>query len=242
MSDTRPAPRTAFSPANLWFVVHALATLALLAGANWMIARYAPFGVKGIGASYLIAYYHVPAAILMGVFYLVVFVAGILHLTTGLQVWDRHARVAAAVGLLANGIVLVTGSIWGKAAWNVWWTFEDPRLTTSAVIFLIYLAYFVLSRGIEDEAKRSRVCAIYGILALLAYMPVKYAVEWFGQGSHPPKVTMDGAEIRHTLNASILAFTAFYALLYHWRYRADALRDRAAAALARVRRLEDSRS
>ncbi|MCE9636182.1 MAG: cytochrome c biogenesis protein CcsA [Planctomycetes bacterium] len=234
-------PLTGGSPGRL-FLPHALITVAALAFMNWLIIEHAPFGVKQIGASYLIAFYHVPSAILMGVAYTLVFAAGIMVLLTKSVEWDRRARAAAAAGLLANGIVLVTGSVWGKAAWNLWWNFQDPRLTTSAVIFLIYLAYFVLSRGIEDEAKRARICAIYGILALLAYMPVKYAVEWFGQGSHPPKVAMDGAQIRDTLNAGLLAFFFLYSLLYRWKYDLDTLRERSDAALARVRRLEDSRS
>lgn len=234
-------PLTGGSPGRL-FLPHAVLAFASLAFLNWLISEHAPFAVKQIGASYLIAYYHVPSAILMGVAYTLVFAAGIMVLITKSPEWDRRARAAAAAGLLANAIVLVTGSVWGKAAWNLWWNFNDPRLTTSAVIFLIYLAYFVLARGIEDESKRARICAIYGILALLAYMPVKYAVEWFGQGSHPPKVSMDGAQIRDTLNAGLLAFFFLYSLLYRWKYDLDTLRERSDAALARVRRLEDSRS
>jgi heme exporter protein C len=224
------------------FVVHAALAVASLAWLNQLIATHAPFGVKQIGASYLVAFYHVPAATFMTLAYTMVCVAGIFFLVTKSPDWDRRARAFAAVGLLSNGVVLLTGMVWGKAAWNVWWNSQDPRLTISAVTFLIYLAYTVLARGIEDELKRPRVCAIYGIIAALSLPLVKYSVEWFGQGSHPPKVDMKDEGIQDTLGAGMIAFLVFYLLLYRWKYDLDTLKDRADAALSRVRRLEESRS
>ena len=224
------------------FTVHAALALALLATLNWMIAAHAPESVKQIGSSYLIVYYHVPSAILSYLAYFGVFLCGIFHLVTNAPEWDRRARASAAIGLLATGVVVVTGAVWGKAAWNVWWRFDDPRLTTSAVLFLIYLAYIVLARGIEDETKRSRTCAIYGIAAFLAVPLVHFSIQWFGQGSHPPKVAMAEPGIRDTLNMGIFAFLALYSLLYRWKFDLDSVRERADAALQRIRRLEDLRS
>jgi heme exporter protein C len=225
-----------------FFVPQAVATLALFALLNVLIAGYAPFSVKEIGASYLIQYYHVPSAISMYLAYFMVCVSGIMVLVSRSPDWDRRARAFAAVGLLANGIVVATGSVWGKAAWNVWWRFDDPKLTTAAIQFLIYLAYLVVARGVEDETRRPRICAIYGILAAPMLVFVHFAVQWFGSASHPERVKQMGTEIPTTLGTGMLTFLFVYLLLYRWKYDMETIRDRADAALTRIRRLEDSRS
>ena len=234
-SPARPAAPQALpflGGSPLSFTVHAVVAAAMLCVLNWLIAAHAPESVKQIGSSYLIVYYHVPSAILSYLAYFGVFLCGIFHLATNSPAWDRRA----------TGVVVATGAVWGKAAWNVWWRFDDPRLTTSAVLFLIYLAYVVLARGIEDETKRSRTCAIYGIAAFLAVPLVHFSIKWFGQGSHPPKVAMAEQEIQDTLNMGIFAFLALYSLLYRWKFDLDSVRERADGALARIRRLEDLRS
>lgn len=225
-----------------FFLAQAVFTLALFAFLNVLIAGYAPYSVKQLGSSYLIQYYHVPSAISMYGAYFMVAVAGILFLATRSPDWDRRARAFAAVGLLANGIVLATGAVWGKAAWNVWWRFDDPKLTTAAIQFLIYLAYTVVARGIEDETRRPRICAIYGIVAAPMLLFVHFAVQWFGSGSHPERVKQMGTEIPSTLGTGMLAFLFLYLLLYRWKYDLDTVRERGEAALTRIRRLEDLRS
>lgn len=232
---TRPVPTAVFA-------VLGVVTFALAALMNWMLVVHAPAGVKGIGASYLIMYYHVPSAALMLLGYLALGVCGAFQLATGGAKWDLWGRVTASVALLANAIVLLTGAVWGKAAWNVWWRFDDPKLTTAAVVFLVYLGYFILHRGIEDPVRRPRICAIYGVIASPSYILVKYSIDWFGSGSHPPKVDFEGSGIWDTFLVAHLAFFGFYAMLWLWKLDTEALRERAEAALMRVRRLEDARS
>jgi heme exporter protein C len=225
-----------------WFLVLAAAALLLLGALNWMIVKVAPLSAKQIGASYLIQFYHVPSAILMTLAYVMVAVAGVFVLVTRSPDWDRRARAAASVGVLANAVVLLTGAVWGKAAWNVWWRFDDPKLTSAAGTFLVYVAYVVLARGLEDAGKRMRVCAIYGIVGALSLVFIYYAPRLFGTGSHPPSVDQKDPAISGTLSAAMVAFLVFYVLLYQWRYDLEALRDRADAAFGRLRRLEEARS
>ena len=234
-----PLPGTALGGG---FTAHAALVAVLFAVLNWMIAGYAPDAVLEIGASYQIQFYHVPSAILMTLAYVMVLVSGVMVLSTGSLVWDRRARAFAAVGMLANGIVLVTGAVWGKAAWNIWWRFDDPKLTSAAVTFMVYLAYAVLTRGIEDETKRPRICAIYGIVAALSLVFIYFAPKWFGNASHPERVKQVDTAISTTLTFGILAFLGIYSLLYRWKMDMETVRERADAALARIRRLEDSRS
>lgn len=250
MTDTSSAPPrlsagalAGRSPAPAaWFVALGLVSLLGLATLNWMIVEVAPLSAKQIGASYLIQYYHVPSAILMTLAYVMVAVAGVFVLVTRSPDWDRRARAAASVGILANAIVLLTGAVWGKAAWNVWWRFDDPKLTSAAGTFLVYVAYVVLARGIEEPTKRMRVCAIYGIVGSLSLVFIYYAPKLFGEASHPERVKQAEPGISSTLSTGMLAFLVFYVLLYQWRYDLETLRDRADAAFGRLRRLEEARS
>ncbi len=222
------------------FLTHALIAIAALAALNWLIVTYVPFAIRQIGSSYLIFFYHFPSAICMYVFYAVLCVASVVYLLTKDPVWDARARVAAGVGVLANAVVLVTGSAWAKAAWNAWWIWDDPRLMSAAITWLVYVGYVVLQRSVEDAEKRRTFAAVYGILAILNAALVHYAIRWFGEVSHPKQFSaMSDAEIVSVRWYGVLAFLVFYLLLYRWRYDREYVSEKLEAALQRVRRLEE---
>jgi heme exporter protein C len=241
MTATDPDPRTpepGRPPAGP-FVAHALGAMALLAALNWLATTYVPFAVEGIGSSYLIMYYHVPSAIVTTLLYGFVCLVSILFLVTRNRLWDRLARAYVAAGLLANAVTLLTGSVWAKAAWNHWWDWRDPRLTSVAIMFLMYVGYVALNASVDDEEKRPRYAAVYGILAAVNIPIVKKAIEWFGMASHPQKVGT-GPEITATWTFGILAFLAFYTAIAQWKLHRDGVRERVEAALGRVRRIEEA--
>jgi heme exporter protein C len=225
------------------FVVHALLTLAALAALNWLVVRHVPYAIRVIGNSYLIFFYHFPAAINVFVFYGGVLAASCAYLATKDPVWDRRARVACEVGVLANAVLLMTGSTWARAAWGVWWRWEDPRLMSAAVMSLVYLGYLVLQHGMEDDARRRTYAAVYGILAFINIPIVHYSIRWFGEKSHPMEFSqLSDVEIVRTRWFGVLAFLLFYLLLYRWKYEREALRERAEGALQRLRELEEARA
>ena len=238
-TTARPTPARPDGPAAGPFVAHALAALTLLVGLNVAVATYVPFAVEGIGSSYLIMYYHVPSAIVTTLLYGFVRLAGILYLATRNRLWDRLARAYVAAGLLANAVTLLTGSVWAKAAWNRWWDWRDPRLTSVAIMFLMYVGYAALNASVDDEEKRPRYAAVYGILAAVNIPIVKKAIEWFGMASHPKQVAT-GGEITAALSFGIVAFLAFYTAVAQWKFHRDTVRERVEAVLARVRRLEEA--
>jgi heme exporter protein C len=224
------------------FLVHAALALAALAALNWFVVRHVPFSIKVIGDSYLIFFYHFPAAINVFVFYGGVLAASCIYLATKRPVWDRRARVACEVGVLANAVLLTTGSTWARAAWGVWWRWEDPRLMSAAVMSLVYLGYLVLQHGMEDDARRRTYAAVYGILAFINIPIVHYSIRWFGEKSHPMQFSqLSDAEIVRTRWFAVAAFLLFYLLLYRWKYERDTVRERAEAALLRIRELEEAR-
>ncbi|MEE8143557.1 MAG: cytochrome c biogenesis protein [Planctomycetota bacterium] len=225
------------------FLAHALATLVALLALNWMIAHDVPLQIKQLGSSYLIFFYHFPAAINCFLFYTMLMVFSVLYLKSEDPLWDRCGRVAAEIGLLATSVVLVTGSTWAKAAWGHWWVWDDKRLMTVAIMWLIYAGYMMLQKQMDDAERRRRFAAVFGILAFLNLPLVHFAVSWFGEVSHPPsfeELAGEGVQIiTITRWYGVLAFLCLYALLYRWKLAREGLQERLQAALAEARRLEE---
>jgi heme exporter protein C len=253
MSDTRPADVPASrgpgggafpgmaGPPSGGFLLHALLALAALVALDALIAWGVPGRVKQLGSSYLIMYYHVPAAIWTGILLAFSAICALLLLTTSRSVWDRRSAAFASVGLLANGITLLTGSVWGATAWNTPWVWEDPQLLSAAMLFLVWAGYLLLRAAAADDDRRERFCAVYAICALAIVPLVKFAPEWFGVASHPKSVGQKNDMMATaSLVATWVAFPLFYTLLYRWKFDRDAIAERAENCLARLRRIEET--
>ena len=135
-----------------------------------------------------IFYIHVPVAWTAFLLYLCVMISGILFLTKKDQVWDRRGLAFAEVGTIFMFLVLTTGSIWAKPAWGIFWPWE-PRLTTSLILFLIFLGYFMLREFGGNPEQVSRYAAVVGILAFLdvplIFLSVKF---WLPEMQSHPQV------------------------------------------------------
>src|SRR5258707_5125165 len=97
-------------------------------------------------------------------------VAGIAYLRTHNPRWDRLALASVEMGLPLMTVTLLTGSIWARPIWNTWWTSDDPRLNSMAVMWLLYAAYLTLRAAIDNPERRMRYAAVYGILAFVSVM------------------------------------------------------------------------
>ena len=113
-----------------------------------------------------IFYFHVPAAWVSFVAFGVVFVASILFLRNSSKKWDTIAFCSAEIGVVFCTLAIVTGPIWGKVEWGVYWRWDDTKLTITFVLWLIYVAYLVLRGGVESEEK-SRLAAVFGIIGFV---------------------------------------------------------------------------
>ena len=125
-----------------------------------------------------IMYVHVPAAWVGFLAFFVVFVASIAYLVRKDLWWDHLAHAAAELGVVFIALAISLGSIWGKPTWGVWWTW-DPRLTTSALLLVIYLGYLALRAFVEEPEKRARTAAAVGIIGFLDVPVVYLSVLWW---------------------------------------------------------------
>jgi heme exporter protein C len=192
------------------------AALLMLAVSLWMIAR-APIEAQ-MGIVQKIVYVHVPSAIVTLVAFGLTFAASIAYLTTRSWVWDAVAASACELGLTFATVVMVTGPLWARSAWNTWWTWE-PRLTTFLILWILYAGYHVVRASLQSSARRT-VSSILGIV-LFANLPIVWkSVEWWRGSLHPRNVTMTG-EMRETLLVSMAAWFVFLAAAFLSRLRLE---------------------
>jgi len=197
-----------------------------------MVFLYAPREAT-MGDVQRIFYFHVASAWVGFFAFFVTFLASAGCLARGERQWDILALSSVEIGLTFITMTVVTGSLWARPVWGVYWTWE-PRLTISAVQLLIYIAYGMLRAAIESPERRARFAAVYGIVAFVTVPLSWFAIRWW-RTIHPDILTGgEGMAITsrmvQTLLVSIGAFTLLYATLLRQRMRLE----RAADALARL--------
>ncbi len=176
-----------------------------------------------------IMYVHVPAAWNAFLAFIVVFWASLVYLWKRSEGADLLAESAAEVGAVFTGLTLLLGSIWGKWAWGVWWTW-DPRLTSTAVLFIIFVGYLALRSFTEDPERRATWSAGVGIFGALNVPIVYMSVRWWRtlhQVQSSPE-TMS-AEYVTALRVNGIAFLLLLVAVLGWRYRAARIQRRAEA-------------
>lgn len=214
----------------------ALAALAALLVGQWFIWAYAPLE-ETMGLVQKIFYVHMPLAWWALVSFFVVFLASIRHLMTRSAASDILAGAAAELGVLFSGLALVSGSIWGRAAWNVWWTW-DPRLTTTLIMWFVYAGYLVLRGAGMAGERRAMVCAVLGVVAFLDVPLVFYSARIW-RSVHPAVLASQGGgmepEMWHTVLVNLLAFGLLWLTLLVLRHGLGRAEERAQALLLQGR-------
>jgi len=187
--------------------------VALMIAALYMVFIYVPTEKHG-GIVQRIFYFHVPLAWVSFLAFFVTFAFSILYLKQRAMKWDAIACSSTEVGVVFTTLVLITGPIWAKAAWEVWWTW-DARLTTSLVLWLTYVAYLLVRSYTTEPARGARFSAVIGIVGFINVPLVFLAVNlWRTQ--HPTTIIFEGgltSSMLMTLLVCIAAFTVLYVLL-----------------------------
>ena len=191
-----------------------------------LVFMYAPREVT-MGEVQRVFYFHVAAAWVGFLALFVGLVAGIMVLVTGDHKWDHLELSTVEVGLVFSVITLFTGMIWGRPAWNTWWTW-DPRTTTFAILILIYFAYFMLRQSLEDPDRRARFAAVYAIVGFVS-VPITFFSIRLWRTIHPVVVGSSDpsaqgsfnmvAPMAQTLLFSLTFFTILYVTLLWHRIR-----------------------
>ena len=131
-------------------------------------------------------YFHVPIAIMSFVAFLVVFLGSLGYLVRRTPKWDAVAHASAEVGVVFVTLALLTGIIWARPVWNTWWTWE-PRLTTTLILWLIYVAYLMVRSYAPTQSKGAVYAAAVGIIGFIDVPIVYYSVVWW-RSIHPSPV------------------------------------------------------
>ena len=161
-----------------------------------------------------IMYVHVPSVLVAYLAFAVVFVASIAYLARRAEAADRIAHASAEIGVLFTGVTIATGSIWGKPTWGTLWTW-DARLTSVAILFVMYLGYLLLRGMIEDRERGARYAAVLGIVAALNVPLVHFSVVWWRTLHQPPSLLKPGTPtIASAILAALLVNVLAHALLY----------------------------
>ena len=222
------------------FPVLAVLTAVLLGYALYQALEVAPTDQMQ-GEVYRIIYYHVPSAWTAFILFIINFVASIVYLIWRNAKADMHALVAAEMGVVFLTVNLTTGPIWARPVWGIWWTW-DWRLTSTLVVWLIYVSYLMLRR-FSSGGETPIMAAALGIFGALC-VPFVYFSIWFFRTQHPQPVIGGGGsmdpQMLHTLLLNWLAFLCFGALVYWSRYRLEYFRREVDEAQA-MRSLDDPR-
>ncbi|MCH8989992.1 MAG: cytochrome c biogenesis protein CcsA [Chloroflexi bacterium] len=165
-------------------------SLAAITGVMMLVNLYLIFMVAPtdsvLGHVQRVFYFHVPIAIMSFLAFFVVFAGSLMYLIKRTPKWDAIAHASAEVGVVFVTLALITGIIWARPIWNTWWTWE-PRLTTTLILWLIYVAYLMVRSYAPTQAKGAIYAAVMGIVGFVDVPIVYYSVVWW-RSIHPSAV------------------------------------------------------
>lgn len=187
---------------------------------------------RTMGVVQRIFYIHVPAAWVAFMAFGVVAICSAIYLWLKDERLDMAAVAAAEGGMLFTAIVLLTGPLWARVAWGIWWTW-DLRLTLTLLLFFIYLGYFLVRGSTENPEKGRQFAAVVGIVGALDIPLIHLSVKWF-RSLHPEPVVMnpDGptlpGDMLATLFTGLAAFTFIFFSFFLFRYGLERMRSASA--------------
>ncbi|HUO35273.1 MAG TPA: cytochrome c biogenesis protein CcsA [Candidatus Acidoferrum sp.] len=209
--------------------------IAVALGALIMFAGYAALFIAPdeatMHAIQRIFYFHLPSWIACFTAFTVVFVANIGWLATRREKYDALAVSAAEVGIMSCTIGLITGPLWAHPVWGIWWTW-DARLTTTFILWLLYISYLLLRGLLDEPARRATLSAVFGIFAFLD-VPLVYMSNRLWRTQHPQPVILGGKNsglnpiMAKVLLVCVIAVLAVMVLVLIDRYRLELLRREA---------------
>jgi heme exporter protein C len=208
----------------------------LLGAASMLLviaAAYASFFVapeeRTMGLVQRIFYFHVSSAWAALTAFLICFASNLLYVWTRNEKYDWLGVSCAEAGVAFTTVVLISGPIWAKPAWGIYWTW-DARLTSTFVLWLLYISYLLLRTLVEEPDRRALLSALFGIFAFIDVPIVFGAIRWW-RTQHPAPVIMGGPDsglapgMRATFFFAVLAMHVFMWFLIAERYSLEKMRN-----------------
>ena len=207
--------------------------LAVMSFALYMAFIDAP--TEKMGNIQRIFYFHVSAAIAGLIAFTVNFIASLVYVVRKNRWWDSLALSSAEIGILFFVMLLVTGSIWAKPVWFVWWTWS-PRLTASFILCLLYVAYLLIRKSFEDPDRRAMVAAVFGIIAFVDAPLVWFSIRWWRDIHPSPMLETGGLDpsMRPALWVCVAAFQILFLYLLRRRFYLETVRNKVEWMIRRI--------
>jgi len=180
------------------------------------------------GDAVRIMYVHVPSSfIALGCFGFIG-MASILNLIFRIKFVSLMAKSLAPVGCIFSLVSIVTGSLWGKPTWGIWWVW-DARLTSMVILFLFYLAYIFTWQFVNNFEKANKISSVIGIIGLFNLPVIKYSVDWWNTLHQPSSITLTSAPTIHytmliPLIIMLLGMIIYSLIIFLMRYKTEVMK------------------
>ena len=180
------------------------------------------------GDAVRIMYVHVPSSFISLGCFAVIGTTSILNLIFKARFMSLIAKSLAPAGIIFTIISIVTGSLWGKPTWGVWWVW-DARLTSMLILFCFYLAYILTWKFVNDFEKANKISSIIAIIGLLNLPVIKYSVDWWNTLHQPSSITLTSAPTIHykmliPLIIMLLGFVIFSLIIFLMKYKTEIMK------------------
>ena len=200
--------------------IHIITTILLSCSAIYLVIWYAP-DVQNMGKSSRLLYLHVPLAMCAVISFVLSGIKAVQFLRKENVKYSIESHAAVRVGMLFTVLTTITGAVWAKVAWGVFWNW-DPRESSIVFLLLVYVAYFALSKGIDGKSGENRVKASYLLIAAAVMPFFVFVIPRIYPSLHPDSVINPelkikiGTDMRLTLLLSVCAFVSIFALIYRF--------------------------
>ena len=180
------------------------------------------------GDSVRIMYVHVPSSFIALGFFGFIGIASILNLIFKIKFVSLMAKSLAPIGCIFSLISIVTGSLWGKPTWGIWWAW-DARLTSMAILLLFYLVYIFIWKYVKNFEKANKISSVIGIIGLFNLPVIKYSVDWWNTLHQPSSITLTSAPTIHytmlvPLVIMFLGMVVYSLIIFLMRYKTELMK------------------
>ena len=180
------------------------------------------------GDAVRIMYVHVPSSFIALSCFGFIGIASILNLIFRIKFVSLMAKSLAPIGCIFSLVSIVTGSLWGKPTWGIWWVW-DARLTSMVILFLFYLAYIFTWQFVNDFERANKITSIIGIIGLFNLPVIKYSVDWWNTLHQPSSITLTSAPTIHytmlvPLIIMFLGMVIYSLIIFLMRYKTELMK------------------